>query len=75
MNRRSAINAALAHRVRAWLDSKGCVTTVIVKGETYEVHYTLQLDVKPQPAVIIDGSVKFPPGSQEDVVLAFLLSQ
>lgn len=75
MNIRAAKNADLAHRVATWLQRNGCVTTVIVKGEVYEVHYTLKLDVKPQPAIRCDGSIIFPQGSQEDVVLAFLLSQ
>lgn len=75
MNRRAAKNADLAHRVATWLRDNGCVTTVVVVGEVYFVHYTLRQDIKPQPPVRCDGSVIFPRGSQEDVVLAFLLSQ
>lgn len=75
MNNRAARNADLAHRVGRWLVERGCTVTIAVKGEVYYVHYTLAHDMKPQPAVRCDGSIVFPQGSQEDVVLLFLLSQ
>lgn len=76
MDRRAAANADLALRVATWLQAKGCTVQVVYKAPfSYEVHYTLKLDMKPQPPVRIDGSVIFPKGSQEEVVLAFLLGQ
>jgi hypothetical protein len=73
MDKRAAANADLAYRVATWLQGNGCTVQVAYKAPFgYEVHYTLKLDIKPQPPVRIDGSVVFPKGSQEDVVFAFL---
>lgn len=66
----------MAIRLAAWLEAKGCTVTVMYKLSGHYVHYTLKLDVKPQPpAHIKDGTISFPAGSQEDVILAFLLQQ
>lgn len=66
----------IALRLAAWLQAKGCTVSVSCKHDGHYVHYTLQLDIKPQPpARIKDGAISFPAGSQEDVVMAFLLSQ
>lgn len=64
----------IALRLAAWLQAKGCTVSVLRKRDGHYVHYTLQLDIKPQPpARIKDGVICFPVGSQEDVVFAFLL--
>lgn len=74
MDKRLAFNAALALQVSTWLQAKGCTVQVVyVPPLTYEVHYTLKLDMKPQPPVRINGSVVFPKGSQEEVIMAYLL--
>lgn len=74
MDIRAAANADLAYSVAVWLQAKGCTVQVVyVAPFSYEVHYTLKLDMKPQPPIRIDGTVVFPVGSQEDVILAFLL--
>lgn len=67
----------LAFTVGAWLQSKGCVVTLTnPPGKGWFVNYTLRDDMKPQPPVhILNGSIIFPAGSQEDVVFTFLLGQ
>lgn len=73
MDRRAATNADLASRVATWLEAQGCTVQIQYEAPvSYLIHYTLKLDVKPQPPIKIDGSVRFPAGSQELVVLAFL---
>lgn len=66
----------LALRMAHWLFEMGCAAiTIVVKPDQVEINYTLKLDMKPQPAIIVrDGKLTFPAGSQEDVVLTFLLS-
>lgn len=74
--RRAVINSSLAYRVATWLEKRGCTTTIALCDEfRYEVHYTLARDVIPQPPVKIDGSIVFPKGSQEDVILQFFMGQ
>lgn len=66
----------LAFTVGAWLQAKGCVVTLTNPPGKWLVHYTLPDDMKPQPPVEIkDSKIVFPQGSQEDVVLTFLLGQ
>lgn len=66
----------IATRLAAWLEANGCTVSIVYKLSGHYVHYTLKLDIKPQPpARIKDGAISFPAGSQEDVVLAFLLQQ
>ncbi len=66
----------LALIVASWLREKGCTVSVLAHPLGWDVHYTLKEDVLPQPAVQVhNGRVIFPKGSQEDVVLAFLLEQ
>jgi hypothetical protein len=72
MSKRSEANAQLAGKVAAWLGARGCkAVTVVQVEEIMYVHYTLQLDMKPQPAIKIDGSIIFPQGSQMDVLEVF----
>lgn len=67
-------DAMLAANFVRWLEGKGCTVTPILKEDGWRIHYTLSVDTKPQPAVIIrDGSVIFPKGSQEDLVFDFLM--
>lgn len=73
MNRRAAANADLAHCLALWLQGHKCTVQVLhVIPDIFEVHYTLRDDVKPQPPVRVDGTIKFPVGSQISVVQAFL---
>lgn len=73
MNRRAAVNADLAHCLSLWLQGHGCTVQIVaVKPDMFDVHYTLKLDIKPQPPVRIDGAIKFPMGSQVSIVRAFL---
>lgn len=68
----------LAFTVGAWLQSKGCVVTLTqsLKKPGWLVNYTLPEDLKPQPPVEVSrGSITFPEGSQEDLILTFLLGQ
>jgi len=63
----------IATGVHGWLEARGCTCSMIKLEEEIRIHYTLSLDTKPQPAVVIrDESVIFPKGSQEDVIMAFL---
>lgn len=68
-------DAVLAANFVRWLESKGCYpVTPVLKEDGWYIHYTLKNDMKPQPAVrIINGSVMFPEGSQEDVIFDFLM--
>lgn len=70
-------DAILADRVAAWLFAKGCgAVSVVFRDGQYHVYYTLKLDIVPQPAVRVhNGSIIFPSGSQEEVVLAFLAGE
>lgn len=67
----------IAYNIARWLQTKGCTACVYHRSEgDFQVHYTLSLDTKPHPAVTIkNGSVVFPVGSDEDIVLSFLLGQ
>lgn len=63
----------LAVSVADWLDRNKCVTQVIQHDDVLEVHYTLQLDVEPQPPIRIQNrKISIPSGSQESVVMALL---
>lgn len=63
----------LATRVVSWLAANGCGAIAISLANGFvEVHYTLKLDIKPQPPIKVqDGGINFPRGSQEAVVQAF----
>lgn len=55
-----------------YLEQHGCVTTLLKQDTEFHVHYTLKLDVKPQPAIRVTDkpSVIIPKGSQESVLNA-----
>lgn len=57
-----------------WFRYKGCkAVTINEQGGVFYVYYTLQRDIKPQPpASVLHGTVVFPLGSQEDVVMSYL---
>ena len=74
----NASQIMLAMAVYKWLEDNGCAVQ-LQKGQgehqgNYLIHYTLRLDVNPQPPIVITNkpSIKVPTGSQEAVVTSML---
>lgn len=61
-----------------YLEQCGCTTSLLKQDREFHIHYTLKLDVKPQPAIRITDkpSVIVPKGSQAEVVnhISYLLN-
>lgn len=63
----------LALKVADWLDSHKCTTSISSKDGIVFIHYTLQKDMKPQPALRVkEGKITIPEGTETAVVAAFL---
>lgn len=66
-------DADLAAALAEWLECNRCTISVSIEGDGFNIHYTLQNDIKPQPPIHVEGG-KFtiPAGSQQAVINALL---